>query len=414
MNVRVYEQFEERSISLKTDGVTAAKGFVAVGIHCGIKKIKKDLAILYTDRPAITAGVFTKNVVVAAPVVFDRQQLQRSSNIRAITINSGNANACTGEQGMLDAIEMARVTAEALNISQHEVLVSSTGVIGKFLPMEKIKSGIEKAAVQLVHHGHADAARAIMTTDTFSKEYALKVEIDGKTITIGGMAKGSGMIAPNMATMLAFITTDASIAEQPLQAALQQATDRSFNRISVDGDMSTNDMAIVMANGMAGNAIIETIESEAYKIFYRGLEDVLVKLSKMIVLDGEGATKFIEVNVVNAANEAIATQAARSVSNSNLVKTAFNGEDANWGRILAAIGYSGIDFKPEDVEIWFGNVPILRKNYDINFSEEDARKVLSEKEIVVTIALNQGNASASFWTCDLSKEYVAINANYRT
>jgi glutamate N-acetyltransferase/amino-acid N-acetyltransferase len=253
-----------------------------------------------------------------------------------------------------------------------------------------------------------------MTTDTFVKEAAVRCELGGVTVTVGGMAKGSGMIAPNMATMLAFVTTDAAIDPPLLRAALVQATERSFNRISVDGDMSTNDMAAVLANGMAGAPLIADAADPSYLVFCSALEHVLVRLSKMIVVDGEGATKFIEITVTGAATEADATAAARSIANSNLVKTAMHGEDANWGRILAAAGTAGIPFDPAEVEIWFGDVPILRRNYRIDFSEDEARKVLEQKEICVTVALHQGEGTASFWTCDLSKEYVTINANYRT
>jgi len=309
---------------------------------------------------------------------------------------------------------MVNATARALNISEQEILVSSTGVIGQYLPMTRIEFGVPEVVKSLSEDGSHAAAEAIMTTDTFSKETAVKFELNGKRVTIGGMAKGSGMIAPNMATMLGFLTTDANISPALLQYALKQATDRSFNRISVDGDTSTNDMVAILANGLAGNVEITDESDSAYQCFYDALEFVCVKLSKMIVVDGEGATKFVEVQVRGAASEQQAVQAAKAIANSNLVKTAIHGEDANWGRILAAIGYSGIEFRPEDVEIYFGNVPILRCNYVISFSEEAAKQVLTQNEIVITVNLHQGDASASFWTCDLSKEYVAINANYRT
>ena len=395
-------------------GVTAAKGFRAAGIHAGIKKKKKDLAIVVSDRPAIVAGVFTKNKVIAAPLVVDRMQMAKSPYARAIVVNSGNANACTGERGMKDAWCMVNTAAQALGISKDEVLVSSTGVIGQTLIMEKVISGIRSAAPLISRKGHRDAAEAIITTDTFVKEAATKIKLGGVDIAIGGMAKGSGMIAPNMATMLAFVTTDARVNPAVMQDALRLAADRSFNRISVDGDMSTNDMVLLFANGAAGGAEILSVSDPSYAPFYEALEHVLTRLSKMIVVDGEGATKFVEVRVVDAATEEVAAQAARAIANSNLVKTAIHGEDANWGRILAAVGYSGIDFDPAAVEISFGEVPILGKNYAIDFSEEDAHAVLCRKEISITVNLNQGTASATFWTCDLSKEYVAINANYRT
>jgi glutamate N-acetyltransferase/amino-acid N-acetyltransferase len=395
-------------------GVTAAKGFRAAGIHAGIKKKKKDLAIVVSGHPAVVAGVFTKNKVVAAPLVVDRMQMEKGPQARAIVVNSGNANACTGEQGMNDAWRMVDAAAQALGVPKAEVLVSSTGVIGQTLQMEKVLSGIQSAAPLISRKGHRDAAEAIMTTDTFVKEAATRIKLDGVDVTIGGMAKGSGMIAPNMATMLAFVTTDARVSPGIMQEALRLAADRSFNRISVDGDMSTNDMVLLLANGAAGGPEISSTSDPSYAPFSEALEYVLTRLSKMIVVDGEGATKFVEVRVVEAATEQVAAQAARAIANSNLVKTAIHGEDANWGRILAAVGYSGIDFNPADTEISFGTLPILRKNYAVNFSEVKAKKVLSKKEIVITVTLHQGNASATFWTCDLSKAYVDINANYRT
>jgi glutamate N-acetyltransferase/amino-acid N-acetyltransferase len=280
--------------------------------------------------------------------------------------------------------------------------------------MEKVEAGIPLAVSALSADGHGSAAEAIMTTDTFAKECAVRVTIDGAEVTLGGMAKGSGMIAPNMATMLAFITTDVNISAELLTYALKRAADRSFNRITVDGDTSTNDMVLILANGMAGNTEMSDPDSPAYQTFYDALEYLLVRLSKMIVLDGEGATKFVEIEVTGAATELAAVRAARAIANSSLVKTALNGEDANWGRILAAVGYSGIEFSPAEVEIFFGDVPILKQQYAIDFSEADAKRVLSQKEIKITVNLHQGNHTASFWTCDLSREYVSINANYRT
>ncbi|MFI5251786.1 MAG: bifunctional glutamate N-acetyltransferase/amino-acid acetyltransferase ArgJ [Bacteroidota bacterium] len=395
-------------------GITAPAGFRASGVHCGIKRMNKDLALVVSDIPAIGAGIFTQNKVAAAPVLIDKIQLRRSSNFRAILVNSGNANACTGDRGYNDALHMVKRTAEVLGVDQREVLISSTGVIGQYLPMDCINAGIEEAAMMLGKEGNTPAAMSIMTTDKYVKELAVTFTIDGIPVSIGGMAKGSGMIAPNMATMLAFITTDAAISQSLLQYSIKKASDYSFNRITVDGDTSTNDMVLCLANGMSGSPILENTADHGYEIFYQALEYLLVKLSKMIVLDGEGATKFIEMEVKHAATEEIAVQAGRAIASSNLVKTALNGEDANWGRILAAVGYSGIDFNPANVEIFFGDVPILRKNYVINFSEEEAKKVLTKKEIKITVDLHQGEASASFWTCDLSKEYVSINANYRT
>jgi glutamate N-acetyltransferase/amino-acid N-acetyltransferase len=308
---------------------------------------------------------------------------------------------------------MVRATAAAAGVAEHEVFVSSTGVIGQHLPMDRLKEGIATAAGYLAPSG-GSAAEAILTTDTFTKECAVECRIGGNVVRVGGMAKGSGMIAPNMATMLAFVTTDAAIAAPLLQEAVSTASDRSFNRITVDGDTSTNDMVLVLANGTAGNPPLQRNDDPDYAVFYSALEHVLVALSRMIVLDGEGATKLVRIDVCGARSEQEAVTAARSVANSNLVKTAIHGEDANWGRILAAVGYSGIDFEPEQVEIALSGLPILRPRFLIDFSEEAAKRVLQQKEIVITVDLHQGNGSATFWTCDLSKRYVEINANYRT
>jgi glutamate N-acetyltransferase/amino-acid N-acetyltransferase len=395
-------------------GITAPRGFQAAGLHCGVKRAKKDLALVVSDVPAACGATFTQNRVPAAPVVVDKEQLSRSSYIRALAVNSGNANACTGDRGMEDAREMVRVTACAARVHESEVLVSSTGVIGQLLPMEKIVTGIVQLALRLSKDGGSAAAEAILTTDTFIKELAVQTTINGVTVTFGGMAKGSGMIAPNMATMLAFVTSDAAIAPPLLKAALKRAVDKSFNRITVDGDTSTNDMVVVLANGLAGNSLLSAENDIGYKEFCEALEHLLVRLAKMIVVDGEGATKFVEITVAGAASDADAAKAAKSIATSNLVKTAIHGEDANWGRVLAAVGNAGIDFKPTETEIFFGPVPILRKNYQADFSEEEAKQVLSQKEIDIRVQLNGGPGVATFWTCDLSKDYVAINANYRT
>ena len=401
-------QFQEVS-----GGVTAAAGFVAAGIYCGIRKVKKDIAIIQSDRPAAVAGVFTKNRTVAACVTVDREQIAASPLASAIVVNSGNANACTGARGMQDTWTMVEATAQALGIPREQVLVASTGVIGQYLPMDKIVSGIQQLAGQLTPSGNQDAAEAIMTTDTYVKEAAVRFTVDDVPVTVGGMAKGSGMIAPNMATMLAFITTDASIGTVALQAALRRANNRSFNRITVDGDMSTNDMALMLANGASGHA--ELVPGSAgFEIFCQALEGVMVRLAKMIARDGEGATKLVEIRVTGARSEEEAAQAAEAVANSNLVKTAIHGADANWGRILAAVGYSGIEFNPDLVSISFNDLPVLRPNYEIVLDEEKAKVILQQENIVVQIELAHGSAEAKFWTCDLSKEYVHINASYRS
>jgi glutamate N-acetyltransferase / amino-acid N-acetyltransferase len=394
-------------------GVTAAKGFIAGGLYCGIRKVKKDIAIVKSMIPAVTAGVFTLNKVTAAPLLADKQQLQKSNLCSAVVINSGNANACTGERGMKDAWTMIELTADSLHLPREQVMVSSTGVIGQYLPMENITKGIRELSTKLSADGNKDAAEAIMTTDLFSKECAVRFTCGSSVITVGGMAKGSGMIAPNMATMLAFVTTDAAIAPSALQKALKNANNRSFNCISVDGDMSTNDMLLVLANGSAKNKEIQQ-DTPEFRQFLSALEYVLVKLAKMIVRDGEGATKFVEIIVQGARSEDEAAQAARSVANSNLVKTAIHGADANWGRILAAVGYSGIEFDPANISISFNNLPVFNPNYEIVLDEVKAKEALSQKDITILIDLHQGSAKALFWTCDLSKEYVNINASYRS
>ena len=394
-------------------GITAPQGFVAAGMYCGIRKVKKDLGMIVSEVPATVAGVFTLNRAQAAPILVDKAQLKRSSLCSAIVVNSGNANACTGERGLNDAWDMVRATAAAVKVPEEHVMVSSTGVIGQYLPMQKILPAIPELARKLSRSGNSDAAESIMTTDTYPKEAAVKFTLGDAVVTIGGAAKGSGMIAPNMATMLAFITTDVVIAQPLLAKALKAATNKSFNRITVDGDMSTNDQVLVLANGLAKNPPL-TENSEEFQLFSAALEYVLIKLAKMIARDGEGATKLVEIMVKGARTEEEAAQAAQAVANSNLVKTAIHGADANWGRILAAVGYSGIDFNPDNVEISFNDLPILKRNYEVVLDEEKGRQALLQENVIVTIDLNQGNQFARFWTCDLTKEYVHINASYRT
>jgi glutamate N-acetyltransferase/amino-acid N-acetyltransferase len=382
-------------------------------MYCGIRKVKKDIAMIVSDAPATVAGVFTLNKTQAAPLLVDKIQLGRSSTCSAIVVNSGNANACTGERGLSDAWTMVKTAATVLNVDESQIMVSSTGVIGQYMPMEKIVPAIGELAGNLSKEGSKDAAEAIMTTDTFAKEVAVRFTVGGVVVTIGGIAKGSGMIAPNMATMLGFITTDVHISQELLTKALKGANNRSFNRITVDGDMSTNDQVIILASGKAKNKPFGE-DTQEYKVFTEALEYVLVKLAKMIAKDGEGATKLVEIFVKGSRNEEEAVQAARAVANSNLVKTAIHGADANWGRILAAVGYSGIDFNPDNVEISFSDLAILRRNYEIVLDEEKAKNLLLQDTVVVVINLNQGDQSARFWTCDLTKDYVHINASYRS
>jgi glutamate N-acetyltransferase/amino-acid N-acetyltransferase len=394
-------------------GVCAPQGFFAAGVRAGIKKSKKDITVIYSEVPAVSAGVFTQSATVAACVTLDKAQLKRSKTTQAVLVNSGNANACTGERGMMNARQSVSTLSAALGIKESQILVASTGVIGQFLPMDKMTLGIYDAVKHLRRDGSADAAEGICTTDTFPKEYAVEIDLGGVPVRIGGIAKGSGMIAPNMATMLAFITTDARISHALLTSAFKTANDLSFNRITVDGDTSTNDMSVILANGQAGNADLKE-GSINFKRFTAALQHVLIVLCKMIVRDGEGATKFVEVTVSGARSKQDAELAGRTICNSPLVKTAIHGEDANWGRILAAAGRSGIKFNPDKTEIFFDDLRILGKNYDISFSEEKAKRILQQKDITITVELNSGKHSATFWTCDLSAEYVRINGSYRS
>jgi glutamate N-acetyltransferase / amino-acid N-acetyltransferase len=394
-------------------GITLPKGFKAAGIHCGIKKSKKDLALIYSETPASAAAVFTLNKVQAAPVLLCKKHLKEGNKFRAIIVNSGNANACTGEQGFYDAVMMAVTTAKMFNINPKEVFVSSTGVIGETLPMDKMTKGIESIVDYLSDEDNCSAAEAIMTTDTFVKSESVSFLIDGKEVSIGGIAKGSGMIHPNMATMLAFVTTDAAIENDVFQIILKNVTDKTFNRIIVDGDTSTNDMVVALANGQSG---IDTIKpgTKAYDIFSANLFSILKKLSVDIVVDGEGATKLIEINVEGALSDADAEKAGRTVALSPLVKTAIHGEDANWGRILAAVGYSGIEFNPDKFEIIINGTQILEQNYKVSLPINEANKTLKPKTIELLLKLNCGDGKATCWTCDFSEEYVKINGSYRT
>lgn len=395
------------------EGVTFAKGFDAGGIYCGIRKKKKDLAIIRSATPAAVAAVFTQNRTIAAPVILSKRAFVASRTCSAIIVNSGNANACTGEIGMEHAERMVSATSNALGIPTDEIIVASTGVIGQYLPIEKIEVGIAELSTRLFADGSADAAEAIMTTDTFAKTYAVSFEIGGKEVRIGGIAKGSGMIEPNMATMLAFITSDANIEQELLQRAFFTAVARSFNRISVDGDTSTNDMAVMLANGASGTQSILAGTPE-FGLFSDALTQVATELAKMIARDGEGATKLIEIEVAGAESEYEALRVARSVGNSNLVKTAIHGEDPNWGRVIAAIGYSGVEIDPQFVELSLNTHPVLRKKYEIVIDEDTVQKSMSSANCLLSIDLGRGSKSATFWTCDLTKEYVSINASYRS
>lgn len=398
-----------------TGGVTAPTGFLAAGVPADIKGkggTKKDVAILFSKVPCAAAGVFTTNKVKAAPVVLSAQCVKAGS-VQAIVVNSGNANACVGEQGMADAKEMTELTAQALGLDAAAVAVASTGVIGVTLPMDRVKKGIALAAASLSAEGGQAAAEAIMTTDTFAKQYAVALDLGGVRVTIGAMAKGSGMIHPNMATMLGFVTTDAAIDPAALQVALKSAADESFNMITVDGDTSTNDTILALANGLAGNPkVVEG--TDLYETFAGALKQVLIHLAKEVARDGEGATKLMEVRVKGAPSVADARTAARAVCGSSLVKAALFGEDANWGRVLCALGYSGGEFDPEKVDLWVGDVQMMANGTGLAFDEEAAAKVLKEKTVVMTADLHSGDAEATAWGCDLSYDYVKINGSYRT
>lgn len=401
-------------------GVTAAKGYEAASTAAGIKyQGRTDMALIYSQVPCVSAGTFTTNVVKAAPVKWDRQIVDSGAGVQAVVVNSGIANACTGEEGMGYCKETAEAAAKALNIDAAGVLVGSTGVIGMQLPMQKLVDGIQVLAgkkAEGLQSGH-DAALAIMTTDTVEKEMAVEIEIGGKTVTIGGMSKGSGMIHPNMCTMLAFITTDAAITKEALQKALSEDVEDTYNMISVDGDTSTNDTAILLANGLAGNQEI-TYASPEYETFKEALHMVNESLAKKMAGDGEGATALFEVKVVGAESIKQAKTLAKSVVCSNLTKAAIAGHDANWGRILCAMGYSGVQFDPEKVDLFFeskaGKLQIIENGVATDYSEEVATKILSEPEITATADIKMGDYSATAWGCDLTHEYININADYRS
>lgn len=394
-------------------GITATEGFLASGIACGIKQSgKKDLAIIYSDNPCKVAGLFTTNTVVAAPVKVSKNHIS-SGEIKAIVVNSGNANCCTGIAGLENAISMAQIAGAGIGIDPHQVLVASTGIIGIPLPMSKIEEGIKEGIANLSPQGSSDAAQAIQTTDTFSKEIAVQITISGKPIVIGGIAKGAGMICPHLATMLAFITTDAMVENPLLQKMLNAAVNKSFNMITVDGQLSTNDMVVLMANSTKGQAAILEGSLDAV-LFQKALDKVTEYLAKMIVKDGEGATKFIEIEIKGAVNNEEAKQVAMTIANSNLVKTAFFGEDANWGRIIAAIGSSTAKVNPEKIDIYLGSEKVVGAGEGILFCVETLNKVLKEKEIKMVIDLRLGDRSTKVWTADLSYDYVKLNAHYKT
>ncbi len=397
--------------------ITMLPGIVAAGMACGIKKSGElDLALIFSRVSAVAAGMFTTNRIAAAPVQLSKQKLRRG-RAQAIIINSGNANACTGENGKRDCQRMAEVTAGSLGISPSLVLVSSTGIIGERLPMALIERGIQILGERIKREdclrGGEEVARAIMTTDTFPKQKVVEVYLDNKKIKIGGIAKGAGMICPQLATMLCFLVTDATISRPMLVRSLKESVDLSFNRISIDGVTSTNDMVLILANGLAGNEEIRR-PGEAYLQFTRCLSEVTESLARMIIQDGEGATKFVEILVQGARTRTDARKVAFSVANSNLVKTALYGGDPNWGRIMAAIGISGVRVVAEKINIQIGGVPLVFRGQKAPTSGTDLHPLFQSQEIFLTIDLGLGNKSYRVWTCDLSPEYVHINACYHT
>ena len=394
-------------------GVAFPQGFRAAGVKAGIKKSGNlDVAVIYTEQEAAVAGVFTQNAVAAAPVHVSKEAV-RNGKAHAVVANAGCANACTGEQGMKDAKGMAEIAAKELGCDAGDVIVASTGVIGVQLPMDKMEAGIKKAVSELSESGSQNAGNAIITTDTYSKACATEVEIGGKKVRFGAIAKGSGMIQPNMATMLCFITTDAAIDSALLQETLSEITEVSFNMISVDGDMSTNDMVIVMANGAAGNARI-TERNADYEVFRETLLAICQGLSQRIAVDGEGATKFLTIHVAGTKNFADAKTIAMSVAKSPLVKTAFFGQDPNWGRVICAVGYAGVPMDPEKTVVKFGDIPVYAHGVGAKYDEEALRKVMAEHDILIDIDMGDGDAEATVWSCDFSYEYVKINGEYHT
>ncbi|TGY40915.1 bifunctional glutamate N-acetyltransferase/amino-acid acetyltransferase ArgJ [Clostridium sartagoforme] len=403
---------------LSNQGVTAPKGFLASGIHCGLKKnnLKLDLALIYSEVQANAAGVYTKNKVKGAPIYITKEHLS-NKKAQAIIVNSGNANTCNGSDGLVKAKRMAELQGKALRLKTSDILVASTGVIGVPLNIDAIKDGIPMLTERLSKEGYEDAATAIMTTDTYKKQLAFEFKIKDKVVTIGAMAKGSGMIEPNMGTMLSFITTDLNISGEMLSEALKESTKISYNRVSVDGDTSTNDMVLVLANGLASNKeIVE--KNDDYYTFIDVLNTLNITLAKMIAKDGEGATKLIECIVSNCKSEKDAEILSKSVINSPLVKTAIFGSDANWGRVLCALGYSGVNINPDKVNLSFkssvGEVEVCKDGMPLPFDEVKAKEILLKDEIQILISMNSGKYSSKAWGCDLSYDYVKINGDYRS
>ncbi len=403
-----------------TGGVTAAKGFQAASTAAGIKyQGRTDMAMVYSEKPCVAAGTFTTNIVKAAPVKWDQEIVYQHPSAQVIICNSGIANACTGEEGFSYCRATAKAAAETLNVDENSVLVASTGVIGMQLPIQKLADGVKAMAPKLQGTLEAgnEAAKAIMTTDTKEKEAAVQIEVGGKTVTIGGMCKGSGMIHPNMCTMLGFVTTDACISKQLLQEALSQDVKDTYNMVSVDGDTSTNDTVLLLANGMAENPEINE-KNEDYQKFREALNYINTTLAKKIAGDGEGATALFEVRIIGAKSKEQAVTLSKSIVTSSLTKAAIYGHDANWGRILCAMGYSGAQFDPEKVDLYFeskaGKIQIIENGVAVDYSEEEATKILSEDAVTAIADVKMGDCTATAWGCDLTYDYIKINADYRS
>lgn len=401
--------------------ITNVRGIKCWGAHTGVKSMRRDLAVIVSEVPAKVSATFTQNLVIAEPIRLTKKHLFESKNMaRALVVNSGNANAMTGKQGEEGALAMAKAAAEELKINIEEVMVASTGIIGRVFPTQEVINGIRENVKNITENSRAGsfAANAILTTDTFAKEGYVEFELDGNTINIGGIAKGSGMIHPNMATMLAFIFTDINIEHKLLDKAFKEAVDDTFNMITVDGDTSTNDMASIMANGLADNEIITSASDEGYKSFKEKLHEIMTHLAKLIVSDGEGASKFIEYRLSGARTKKDAKQIIRTVSDSSLVKAAMFGRDPNWGRILAAMGRSGVKFDPDSVDLFLGNeqeaVQMLQNGRPLDFDMNMVKRILKQSEIIILMKLREGNASSIGWGTDLTTDYVMFNSMYTT
>lgn len=393
--------------------ILTPKGFLAGGVHSGVKRKRKDLGLIFCEKPANVAAVYTLNKIQAAPLTVTKESIAETKKIQAVVVNSGNANACTGNQGLKDAYSMRKTTAEKFGIEEKYVAVASTGVIGLEMPMDKIIPHIEKLSLGPTKQHAEDFGEAILTTDTFPKSTCYKAEIDGSLVTIGGAAKGSGMIEPNMATMLGFLTTDAAIDSESLQIALKEVVDDTFNCITVDGDTSTNDMVIVLANGLAENEPL-TPQHKDWPIFIELLKKTCEDLAKQIARDGEGATKLIEVEVTGAKTNDDAKKIAKAIVGSSLLKAAVFGTDANWGRIIAAVGYSGADVDPDKIDIALGGIQLLNRSEVADYSEEEATEYLQNDTVNIFVDLNIGEGTGKAWGCDLTYDYVRINASYRS